>query len=196
MNGSETIIKQMLEQRGFRVLRNGWPDFLCIKDTLGPLRNYQDWNGQPVARAEKIKGICAVEVKSGSDKLSDEQKAVHQALAAVRLPVYVVRPDGDIANLKVRRFLTYAEIKNAASHAEEAKQKLLQLRKDAAKLEQYLDELNTAIEATSAICQSAEPLIEESIPADPINEIVYAAMHNLDRAISTELAAKAQAQSP
>jgi hypothetical protein len=173
MNDTEKLIKQMLEQRGFRVLRNGWPDFLCIKDTLGSVKNYLDWNGQTTARAEKIKGICAVEVKNGNDKLSDEQKAVHQALAAVRLPVYVVRPNDKADNLKVRRFLTYAEIKNLASHAEEAKQKLLQLRKDAEKLEQYLDEINTGIETTSMVCQSAEPVIEESIPADPIDKIAY-----------------------
>lgn len=156
MNETERVIKQMLEQRGFRVLRNGWPDFLCIKETLGPLRNYTGWNGQLTVQAEKIKGICAVEVKSGKDKLSDEQKAVHQALAAVRVPVYVVRPESAANNLKVRRFLTYAEIKNLGSHAEDAKQKLLKLRADVVKLESYLNEINAAIETTSAICQSAE----------------------------------------
>jgi hypothetical protein len=71
MNEIERAIKQMLEQRGFRALRNGWPDFLCIKDTLGPVRNFTGWDGQPTAQVEKIKGICAVEVKSVKDKLTE-----------------------------------------------------------------------------------------------------------------------------
>jgi hypothetical protein len=31
MNKNEEAVKLLLEAQGFKVLRNGWPDFLCIR---------------------------------------------------------------------------------------------------------------------------------------------------------------------
>jgi hypothetical protein len=43
MNGAERTVKAMLEERGYRVLRNGWPDFLCVRKYIK--NNGKFWDG-------------------------------------------------------------------------------------------------------------------------------------------------------
>jgi Holliday junction resolvase len=71
MNKLERAVKEVLEQQGFDVLRNGWPDFLCVRG----------------------RGLMAVEVKSDYGRISDEQLKIYEALRAANIPVFVVRPN-------------------------------------------------------------------------------------------------------
>lgn len=67
MNETEKRVFNKLEKH-FRVLRNGWPDFLC-------------GNSQ---------GICGVEVKH-NDKVRPNQQEMHDLLRRGGVPTYVVR---------------------------------------------------------------------------------------------------------
>jgi VRR-NUC domain len=81
MNATERMVKEMLEKRGFRVLRNGWPDFFALrKDVVG-------WD------------IMAVEVKNGKDTASDAQEKMHRALDAAHIPVFIARLNSDQVRL-------------------------------------------------------------------------------------------------
>lgn len=73
MNGFEKKVAEHLAKQGYEVLRNGWPDFLCIK--RGPF---------------KVSAFC-VEVKTQKDKLSEAQVKIHKILKAMGVPVYVMR---------------------------------------------------------------------------------------------------------
>jgi Holliday junction resolvase len=58
MNRRELAVARSLRAEGWHVIRNGWPDFLCV-------------------RGLEVK---AVEVKSRADRLSIAQKRAHKAL--------------------------------------------------------------------------------------------------------------------
>jgi hypothetical protein len=94
MNKLEKSVKETLEQQGFRVLRNGWPDFLCVR---------VDHRGM---------GLVAVEVKSDYGRISDEQLEIHAALRAARIPVFVVRPNAR-PDFKHVQFVTNIEAKDS-----------------------------------------------------------------------------------
>lgn len=102
MNGTEETVKRALEKRGFAVFRNGWPDFLCLKKSgrhAGP--NALQYRGG------RFDGMCAVEVKSSSDKLSEAQLLVHAILNIIGVPVYVLRPESVQAHdIETRAFWT------------------------------------------------------------------------------------------
>jgi hypothetical protein len=70
----ENKVYQALEREGFDVLRNGYPDFF-------------------VRRNGRYRGIAAVEVKQGSDKVRENQKAMHKLFNEAGIPVYVIRPE-------------------------------------------------------------------------------------------------------
>src|SRR5438094_498260 len=76
MNALETKISDALAKRGWPVIRRGWPDFLIYRE--GQAGQYR---------------VAAVEVKSDSDHLSEQQEEMHRVLRAVGLPVHVLRPD-------------------------------------------------------------------------------------------------------
>jgi VRR-NUC domain len=75
MNDLELRIKAMLEKRGYEVLRNGWPDFLCVGTS--------PYGNRPT--------LMGVEVKSPNDDLSPDQIRMHQVLGAARIPIFVVK---------------------------------------------------------------------------------------------------------
>jgi hypothetical protein len=66
---SEWSVATRLIREGWELHRRGWPDFLAVKD--GKLR--------------------LIEVKAGKDKLTEEQKRVHELLRSAGLDVEVVR---------------------------------------------------------------------------------------------------------
>jgi len=87
MNKLEEIAKVYLEKQGYKVYRNGWPDFL-VTDSSGK------------------KGFC-IEVKSKSDNLSTEQKNIHRFLQLLGVPTYTFKENADDATkFKGRRFIT------------------------------------------------------------------------------------------
>jgi hypothetical protein len=64
---SELRVRDWLRRSGFRVLRNGWPDFLAIK----------------------ANSIMTVEVKSGIDRISAEQFQMQSALRLGGVPTVI-----------------------------------------------------------------------------------------------------------
>ena len=68
-NEFESHVRKLLENKGWTVLQNGWPDFLCIKN----------------------KQILAVEVKNHGDKLSPRQVRLLSALSE-KIPVQTAHP--------------------------------------------------------------------------------------------------------
>jgi hypothetical protein len=81
---AENRVAEDYRRRGFKVLRRGWPDFLCISP-----------DGD----------VVAVEVKSMSDALSPAQKEMHAALRDAGVEVVVDNSDWrrHIADLKAQR---------------------------------------------------------------------------------------------
>ena len=80
---SEEEVRRVLSADGHTVLRNGWPDFLVISRKPVIMRG--------VRLIEK--GVLGLEVKSGSDRLSPEQEATHNALCAAGVSVATVWED-------------------------------------------------------------------------------------------------------
>ena len=72
MNASERLVSAELERSGYRVYRNGWPDFLCVHSSTNE--------------------VCAVEVKTANDRVSKAQHANFAVLKMVGLYTYVVQP--------------------------------------------------------------------------------------------------------
>ena len=62
---------QEYEKRGYRVLKNGWPDFLAYREIDGKLE------------------VVAVEVKAGTDTVKPEQRENHKILHQLGIPVDV-----------------------------------------------------------------------------------------------------------
>ena len=157
MNISEKLIKEKLEDRGFEVLRNGWPDFLCIRKT----QRYAGKDMHDNEVYEEISGSFAVEVKYRSG-LSAEQKAVHKVLKAARIPVYIIRPDDVIDRINPRRrvFLTNAEISHLKDMAGHAGKRATDLHAELEKLKTRILEIQRMIEAAGAHLVEAEFLIE------------------------------------
>lgn len=73
MTDFEQRVQKFLQGQGYKVLRNGWPDFLAVYERDG--------------------SVIAIEAKQGNDTLSDEQLKIHQQLISSGLPVFVVRPE-------------------------------------------------------------------------------------------------------
>lgn len=72
VNKNEEQIKTKMEGKGYKVLRGGWPDFLCFK-TIG----------------EEITDIRGIEVKAGADKLSYEQQIIKRIFKQLLIPYEV-----------------------------------------------------------------------------------------------------------
>ena len=85
MNSNEQKVAEYLQKkRGFRVIRRGWPDFLCVR---------QEYNKITKSYTGRFSGIVAVEVKAGKDRLSEDQAIVHAVLKLAGIPTYVLKPE-------------------------------------------------------------------------------------------------------
>lgn len=71
MTNSEKSFKAVMEEAGFIAIKNGWPDFLCMNP-------------------EKTE-LFAVEVKTGDDEPTEDQRRMHRLLAMHGVKVYIVR---------------------------------------------------------------------------------------------------------
>ena len=169
MNATEQMVKTMLEQRGFRVLRNGWPDFLCIRKHVKQQGGYFD--GNPAMT--EVLGLMAVEVKGSKDKLSESQLEVHKALRAVRIPVYVVRTPLDGENgFRTRHSLTSGEISHFTDSVTKARTKAKALQTEIDRLQSQLAELNAQMDSAAGVIGDAQAVLEETHnkPSDPLAE--------------------------
>ena len=84
MNKSETEIKEELLKKGWRVLKNGAPDFFCIRYVGGK------------------REIVAVEVKTGNQQPSPIQNEVHELLKQAGIPVHIVYPGDSLHELNAK----------------------------------------------------------------------------------------------
>ena len=73
MNYVESCAVRLLERSGVRVVRTGWPDFLCVDKELNPNRIY------------------AVEMKSENDKLRANQRTMHMLLEDAGIHTFTLR---------------------------------------------------------------------------------------------------------
>jgi VRR-NUC domain len=143
MNGTEQKVRAELERRGFTVLQNGWPDFLCTR---------------PIPYRPTGLGVMAVEVKSALDKLSVNQRTVHKALTAARLPVYVIRSGDEWPeDFKTHHILMPTEKRRVQESAKRITDEIAQLQKQ-------LDALRVAAEGAADQAACATPLLEVSNP--------------------------------
>src|SRR4030042_226789 len=72
-NTTEERAKEYLIKCKWQVLRGGWPDFLCIRESkIGTI-------------------IIGIEVKSKEDRISDAQKIMHEVLKIAGLPIYILK---------------------------------------------------------------------------------------------------------
>lgn len=72
MNKSEIEAREQLIQEGWKVLRNGWPDFLCTRIVNGEME------------------FMAVEVKFNGDTLREEQLFVKEFFRLINIPYRVI----------------------------------------------------------------------------------------------------------
>jgi hypothetical protein len=79
MTPSELLVKRALDAKGWTVIHRGWPDFFVFRDK--------------VLVGEVERSCFCVEVKTGTDRPSDHQRAVHKLLKGLGVPVHVVNPD-------------------------------------------------------------------------------------------------------
>ena len=70
----EQKVYDHLKRDGFDVLKSGYPDFM-------------------VQRNGRYSGVCAIEVKQGTDKVRPNQKMMHDMFKDAGIPVYVIRPE-------------------------------------------------------------------------------------------------------
>jgi hypothetical protein len=82
MNDRERRISLSLMEKGWRVLRNGAPDFFCIRVSNGK------------------RELIAVEVKGPGDRLSAAQQEVKSFLAEAGIPTYVVGDEDSLDDLQ------------------------------------------------------------------------------------------------
>ena len=95
MNPAEQVVRSHLERQGFRILRNGWPDFLALRKTTA------GWE------------VMAVEVKNGKDEISEAQGKMHRALHTAHIPVWVARVSSDQVRLSPAPFQQTANLPTA-----------------------------------------------------------------------------------
>ena len=74
VNNFEQRVYDHLKSEGFDVLRSGYPDFM-------------------VQRNGRYSGVCAIEVKQGTDKVRPNQEIMHDMFKDAGIPVYVIRPE-------------------------------------------------------------------------------------------------------
>jgi hypothetical protein len=158
MNLFEQNVKKMLEDRGFRVIRNGWPDFLCLRKHVKQQGVFSSGKPNFVERY----GLMGVEVKSRSDRLSATQIEVHKALQAARIPVFVVRPDDfNDERFRTRHFLTGGEIGHFSDGIERARREAEHLQSEIDHLHRRLHELRGMMEAASTYLGDAGEILEQ-----------------------------------
>ena len=140
MNPKEAALAKAMQKRGWRVYRNGWPDFLVLD-----------------GKSSSPKG-CAVEFKARGDSLSDDQKEMHKGLGLLGIPTHIVREDWKTTLPEVRRgFFTPSDLKSL-------QRKQAQVTRSYHDLRKYLDDLNKEIETASVIFDDRTP--QRDMPLD------------------------------
>jgi|ETNvirnome_2_130_1030620.scaffolds.fasta_scaffold06422_2 hypothetical protein len=120
MNTKETLLYEAMQKRGWRVFRNGWPDFLVLDKNTA-------------------KG-CAIEFKAKGDQIRPAQTEMHAALQELGIPTHIVREDF-VDGLKKARtgFFMASNLENLRKDVENTRH-LLHIHLEAiAKIEEQLE---------------------------------------------------------
>jgi Holliday junction resolvase len=123
MTEEEEKLCRALTDKGFEVLRRGWPDFLVLNGTHG----------------------FAIELKIGNDKVSEDQTRMHEALARFGIRVFVAREDFLTAVRKKGRALLTPHAISALKHEVEVVRHELQVQAHT------LSNLEAEIDAATAL---------------------------------------------
>lgn len=95
MNDHEQAVADALARKGWTVLRRGWPDLLCVNWTRPELRRAAETrDGLWSVMAKKPLRAFSVELKAGSDQVTEHQAFMHVILRCAGMPCHVVREDG------------------------------------------------------------------------------------------------------
>ena len=144
MNGSEKQLHDALVAKGFIVLRRGWPDFLVVSPN-------------------KDRGF-GLELKSKQDKLSEDQRLMHEALAHFGLPVLVAREDfSEALRKKGRVFMVPQKLS-------ELKERLDMLEGEKNSLAQQIEQTKLEVDAASVLFDGETPKTTYNNPLDFIFE--------------------------
>ena len=167
VNRLEQEVKEKLEGRGYTVLRNGWPDFLCIRKVSKRTRTTYGYEHHT-----EVYGLMGVEVKARGDKVSEDQRAVHRALRAAGIPVYVMGLDAldNGERISTKRFLTHADIKLLKAHGEALKADLAFLEGQIHKKREDISAFYGHVDALSLTLDAATVALEEvasEVTSDP-----------------------------
>ncbi|MDP7305989.1 MAG: VRR-NUC domain-containing protein, partial [Pirellulaceae bacterium] len=114
------LLYEAMQKRGWRVFRNGWPDFLVLDKNTA-------------------KG-CAIEFKAKGDQIRPAQTEMHAALQELGIPTHIVREDF-VDGLKKARtgFFMASNLENLRKDVENTRH-LLHIHLEAiAKIEEQLE---------------------------------------------------------
>ena len=128
MNDLEKQVKKFLERNEWEVIRNGWPDFLCVRET------------------EFKAAVMAIEVKNSMDKLSENQILIHKILKKAGIAVYVIKPE----HLKARKKL-YGKLLWSSQNYQDYKWSIKRLSSEFKSQQQKLENLKKQLESLTII---------------------------------------------
>ena len=142
MTPHERSIYEALIKRGYRVLRNGWPDFL-------------------VTNPAQTHGF-ALELKKGYDPVRPDQEKMHRALAKFGILTLTVRDDIEkLFRTKGTLLLTQSDLDNLRLN-------LAQQERRMREYQSQLEQQRKALDAATVMFASAEPVPLGDTPTDPI----------------------------
>ena len=144
MNANEEKIKQQLERQGFKVFRNGWPDFLVL-------------NGN--------RSGFAIELKTGRDSVKPEQKAIHAALAQLGIVTYVIRDNIQPVKFKGKMLLRGEDLRKGMKQIQVLETQLKRTEHEAAviikHMRQKIQSLKEELETTTVLLEKAVDVQEK-----------------------------------
>ena len=134
MNEGEQKLHNALTRKKWKVLRNGWPDFLVIKTPNDP---------------RKRRSAMAIEFKNKKtgDKLSSAQKEMHEAFKILGIPVHIMDNSSHLAVKAIeRKFLELRPITWLQKELATQKLALENMEADVLFLEKQLEEASLLFE--------------------------------------------------
>ncbi len=134
MNEGEQKLHNALTQKKWKVLRNGWPDFLVIKTPNDP---------------SKRRSAMAIEFKNKKtgDKLSSAQKEMHEAFKILGIPIHIMDNSTPAAVKAIeRKFLELRPITWLQQELEIQKRVLENMEANVLSLEKELEEASLLFE--------------------------------------------------
>jgi hypothetical protein len=147
-NSLETRVRKILERRGFTVLQNGWPDFLCYK----------------IESFDNTSQAFCVEAKDGCGVVSESQRHSHEVLKWLGIPVYVVRREDMLATALADKKCTLfmaTDLRTAIRRIGDLEELIAKSTKELNRLKALISEMSFAYDEPSC---NAAPFLK--LPVD------------------------------